>query len=189
MSRELLSLEISEVNAESIRRLNTMEAGLQDKALYRAVRGAAKPVNDAMVASAPDDPATPGSSLALAVNILRLKDGQRIKLGRGVQSRAQLEPGVVAAVVGPNRGRVTIGDSKFNLRPLQQVALWAEHGTDPHRLGNRKFSLRIGGKFIKGPIEHPGARPKRWMQGSLDLSSSQIPAAFYASLKKFLEKA
>lgn len=195
MSTDFIRLEPLPENAQVIERLNTLADGLQDKALYRAVRAAATPISNLMKATAPDDPSTPGSALALAVNISRLKNGQGVRVGQGSQTTAVMGEGEVAAVVGPNRRSMTVSGQKFDLRFLQTIALWVEHGTKPHKIGVRrrrhgkaKRRLSIGGSVVTGPIPHPGTRPTHWMQRSLDAAGGQIQAEFYRSLSEFLER-
>lgn len=195
MSPDFIRLEPLPENAQVIERLNTLADGLKDKALYRAVRASATPISNLMKATAPDDPSTPGSALALAVNISRLKHGQPVRVGQGKHSKADIGEGEVAAVVGPNRRSMTISGQKFDLRFLQTIALWVEHGTKPHQIGirrrkhgKRKRRLSIGGSFVTGPISHPGTRPTHWMQRSLEAASGQMQTEFYRSLSDFMER-
>jgi len=187
MSNDLISIRSLPENQEVIQKLGQLEEGMKDKALYTAVRAGATVVSNLMKATSPDDPTTPGTSLALAVNVSRLKAGQAIRVEQGRQTRASVEPGDVSAVAGPNKSRATIGGGKYNLRMLQNIALWLEHGTRPHKIGKRQVRLRIGRSLVTGPIQHPGARPQRWMQRSLESAGPQIIAEFYRSLENFLE--
>lgn len=188
MSTDFIRLEPLPENAQVIERLNTLADGLQDKALYRAVRASATPISNLMKATAPDDPSTPGSALALAVNISRLKAGQPVRVGQGTHSKADIGDGEVAAVVGPNRRSMTISGQRFDLRFLQTVALWVEHGTRPHQVGKKKARLSIRGVMVTGPIRHPGTRPRHWMQRSLEAASGQMQTEFYRSLADFMER-
>jgi len=60
-----------------------------------------------------------------------------------------------------------------------------EFGTRPHVIAPRAGSLQIGGQFVAGAVQHPGARPHPFMRPAAD---AQFSAAVAAVQKKVRDR-
>jgi hypothetical protein len=160
----MIDIELTGEQKKSIDTLKALSANLQQKGVLSALHVAARPLIIAMRANAPDDPATGGSRLAVAVNKTRAKPGRKIATGRGyrvVKSEAE----EIALLVGPNK--------KVTGKYVGYIGWFLEQGAKAHRIG-------------KG--QHPGIAPRRWMSRSLESSESMIKTGFYTGLEKWIAK-
>lgn len=188
--------------------LKVLSSDLQQNGVRSSLRVAAKPIQTSMQGLAPDDSATPGSMLRSAVNITVAKGGRKVRTGTGDRVVTAKE-GETAFVIGPNKKVMAQKFNKSKKIAVGFIGWFAEKGTKAHKIGdvrnlrlrNRlekagldtgKFGLRrimkIGDRFVTGPIPHPGAGATRWMNNALASSQSQTEAAFYSGLEKWIAK-
>lgn len=167
---------------ETLNELQALSSDLQEKAIKSSLRAAGKPLVEAMKGNAPDDKRTAGSRLERAINITQAKTGKRVLTGGGYRT-VSLDDGEYAVVVGPNK--------KTGDKMVKSLAWMLEAGTKPHKIAPRnrlKNFLQIGNRFIRGSVQHPGVRPRRWMSKAYDDASGQVETAFYNGLEKWLDK-
>jgi hypothetical protein len=160
----MIDLQLNGEQKQAIDTLKGLSANLQQKGVLSALHVAARPLIIAMRASAPDDPATGGSRLAMAVNKTRAKPGRKVGTGTGyrvVKSEAE----EIALLVGPNK--------KVNGKYVGYIGWFLEQGAKAHRIG-------------KG--QHPGVAPRRWMSKALQSSESMIQTGFYTGLERWIAK-
>lgn len=87
----------------------------------------------------------------------------------------------------PNRVEVAVGVLK--MRRGEQLALWLEYGTRPHRIPkSRKRGrkvLKIGDRYVRW-VNHPGARPRPWLRPAFDEKQGAAQAEMGRATKKAL---
>jgi HK97 gp10 family phage protein len=167
---------------EAVKTLQTLSADLQEKGVRSALRVASKPVRDAMIRNAPDDPLTGGTRLGKAINILKAGKNTKIQSGRGKRELIAAD-GKVAMIIGPNKK--VDGDS------VKHIAWFTEWGTQPHKISAKdpyEGTFTIRGGFVRGTIDHPGARGQHWMSKSLAQSRGEIAREFYHGLEKWIKR-
>lgn len=166
-------------NEETLKELQALSADLQDKAIKSALKVSAKPLADAMVSNAPDDPATAGTRLARAINVTQAKKGTRVRTGVGGRV-VDVKEGELGVVVGPNK--------KTGGIKVDWLAWMLEVGTKGHKISSKNNILKLGPRFLRKPVWHPGIRPRAWMDKSFRSASSQIEQQFYVGLERYLDK-
>ena len=160
----MIDLHLDGGQKKAVDTLKGLSANLQQKGVLSALHVAARPLIVAMKANAPDDPATGGSRLAMAVNKTRAKPGRKVGTGKGYRV-VKSEGEEIALLVGPNK--------KVAGKYVGYIGWFLEQGAKPHRIG-------------KG--QHPGVAPRRWMSKSLQSSESMITTGFYTGLEKWIAK-
>lgn len=60
-----------------------------------------------------------------------------------------------------------------------------EFGTRPHIIAPKRSAMQIGGQFVAGTVEHPGARPRPFMRPAAD---EKFTAAVAAVQKKVRDR-
>lgn len=83
--------------------------------------------------------------------------------------------GNIVGVIGPKLGMHTTYQGKF-IDPAFYAHL-AEFGTKAHTVGKSVVYL-IGRQWVRGPIEHPGAKGIRFMSRALASTKTAVFAAF-----------
>lgn len=68
---------------------------------------------------------------------------------------------------------------------LAFYAHMVEYGTRPHTIAPKRSAMQIGGQFVAGTVEHPGARPRPFMRPAAD---AQFSAAVAAVQKKVRDR-
>lgn len=182
-----LSLEL-EVRAQAAAdQLTTLADELQVKAIRSGLHSAGGLIVKAMRAHAPDDPRTPDSRLARAINKTTYKSGKAVQgVGASKGEGASTVAGdQVAILVGPNKGRAK--------DKVAYIGRFLEHGTKPHRISSKtnkqSGSLWINGRWHTGSVMHPGIKPRRWMARAADsVSDSAFLSQFYKQLERYLER-
>lgn len=172
-------IDVEVDTAETLRELRELSADLQDKAIKSALRVAAKPLADAMKRGAPDDSSTPGTRLAQAVNITQATKGTRVRTGAGGRM-VDVGEGEFGVVVGPNK--------KVGGKKVDYIAWMLESGTKPHKISSKNNILKLGPRFLRGSIQHPGVRARYWMSGAFASASGQVESQFYVGLERYLDK-
>jgi len=150
---------------------------LDEKTLKKALRSglvyAIKPLKATLKGEAPDDPTTAYSRIRDSIGHKQLNERKKARLGISMDQ--------VGIFVGPVR--------KVRGKSWGFLARWAEGGTRPHVIkakSNRGF-LRFGGIFAK-KIKHPGVKPNRFIQRSMDKTTSMFQSRFYDGLSRYLNK-
>jgi len=180
MSNDLISVEpIEAQNKKTIDTLKTLSRDLQDKAIKSALRVSAKPLAESMKSGAPGSPKTAGTSLAQAVNISQAKSGARIRTGAGNRA-VSLSSGEFGVIVGPNK--------KVGGESLGALAMLLEGGAKAHKISSKNNILKLGVRFLRGAVNHPGFRAKNWMTGAFDMSAPMIEQQFYTGLDKWIAR-
>ncbi|HQU87564.1 MAG TPA: HK97 gp10 family phage protein [Denitromonas sp.] len=177
---DLITIEATvEQNQITIGELQALAANLQQKGVRAALRAAAKPLQAAMRSAAPDDPRTSGSRLSQAINITQAKTGTRVRTGAGdrVADVGESELGVV---VGPNK--------KVGGENVGYIGWMLEAGTKAHKISAKNNILKLGPRFIRGDVAHPGIRARNWMSGAFAAASSLVEQQFYAGLESWLDR-
>lgn len=169
----MIDVQLTGEQKKSLDTLKSLSANLQQKGVLSALHVAARPLIVAMKANAPDDPATGGSRLAMAVNKTRAKPGRKVATGRGYRV-VKSDDQEIALLVGPNK--------KVNGKYVGYIGHFLEIGTKPHSVAKKGKAYRSGGKT------HPGIAPRQWMSKALQSSESMIKTGFYSGLDKWIAK-
>ena len=169
----MIDLELTGGQKKSLDTLKSLSANLQQKGVLSALHVAARPLIVAMKAAAPDDSATAGNRLAMAVNKTRAKPGRKVATGKGYRI-VKSEDNEIALLVGPNK--------KVGGKAVGYIGHFLEMGTKPHSVAKKGKAYRSGGK------NHPGIAPRQWMSRSLQASESMIKTGFYSGLEKWIAK-
>jgi hypothetical protein len=168
-----------EQNQKTLGELQELSANLQEKGIRSALRVAAKPLQAAMQAAAPDDSRTPGSRLARSINITQAKTGATVRTGAGDRA-VVVGDGEVGVIVGPNK--------KVGGTGVGYIGWMLESGTKAHKIKSKRKFLKIGGRFAGRSVMHPGVKAMAWMSRSFDSASSLVEEGFYTGLEKWMDK-
>lgn len=183
---DFLEIKPAEINKATIKEINGLSEGLKTKGIKAATREAAKPILAAMKASAPDDPRTPGSRLKQAMNITPVTSRTVINTVKG-PSPLSVPPETATFIVGPNKKRFTKNKVRHRIEGAAGLAIMLEGGVKAHTIGSVFQRMRVGSNWVRGPIRHPGIRPRRFMAGSIESGGRKMQDAFFNRLSKFLE--
>lgn len=176
----MIEIQKDRENARTLERLDKLSVELKSKAVGSGLTSAAKPIKALMKSLAPEDT----GKLKQAVNQTRIsaRASRRLELFGETQT---LAPGEVAILIGPNK--------KVGGRSRAGIASLLEFGTAPHDITpkNRrglKGILRIGKSGFARKVRHPGIKPRRFMQKSLDMNEAQIEQLFLDGVAKRIDK-
>lgn len=164
----MIGLKIDPPPTSIIRCMEKLRKDLADKALSAGLTAAAKPLKAAMRSTAPQ--------MRKYIGQRQLSGTARARLGLGQYQKAIL--------VGATR-RVAGG------RSAGMKAIWLEWGTRPHEIRPRapqpRGVLRFAGIFAE-KIDHPGVRPRYWMERANRMTGSAQAQQFYIGMARYLNR-
>lgn len=162
-------------SAKALAELKLMEESIQVKGVQAALRRPGSLAARTMRQLVPIDRGD--MKAAITARQLSRRAGDRIDAFDSKVASA-------AVLIGPNK-RVKRGRSQAGL------SLLVESGTRPHMISPKHgLYLRFGkwGEVAKGSVQHPGARPKPFMQRTLDSTFGSFEELFYQGLQAWLDK-
>ena len=170
-------IEIKADTQDALRRMELVSDELKSKAVGSGLTAAAKPIKATMAQLTPVDQ----GDLKRAVNQRRVSGRAAARLSLFGDS-VRLAPGQVAILIGPNK--------KIGKRNQARVGNLLEFGTKAHTIKPRGLRgvLRIGATGFARKVRHPGIRPIKYMQRSLDANAQQIDDLFIEGVSKRLDK-
>lgn len=73
--------------------------------------------------------------------------------------------------------------------PGARILHLIEGGTKPHRIAPRKARrLKIGGRYVSGPVQHPGARARPFFKQALPSEAPESRRKFGSALGQIIRK-
>ena len=162
---------------DSIRRLAMLKDELKNKAVGSGLTRVAGPIKKTMQSLAGEQT----GELKGAINQRRIsaRAARRLELFGDTVS---LNPGEVAILIGPNK--------KTPGFPRAAVSNFLEFGTKPHMIRPRRRGgvLNLRQQGFRRVVRHPGIRPTRFMQRSLEQNRDQIEDLFYEGVNRRIGK-
>lgn len=176
---------------QALSTLRALSADLQQKGVRTALRASGKPIADAMKAAAPNDPMTPGSRLASAINITIAKPGRKVRTSAGDRV-IRRESDEIALLIGPNKpvalnsGFVgPVANKKKAFGPVGYIAWFTEEGTQPHDITLKKgrkvfhFGAASDRGFVRRKtVRHLGTRALNWQTKAMNSGRPQMESLF-----------
>ena len=176
----MIDIKVAPEHRETLERLDKLAVELKTKAVGSGLTAVAKPIKATMKALADED-----TGLLRNAIISRRLSGRAAARLKIFGESVKLEPGQVAILIGPNKRQA--GFSRARVSNL------LEFGTKPHAISPRgrrglRSVLRIGASGFARKVHHPGVKPTRFMQRSLEQNRSQIETLFFQGVGKRIDK-
>lgn len=95
---------------------------------------------------------------------------------------------VSSSVTVTKGGEAKIGAKRGT--ELGRIGHLLEKGTKPHRIDAKGANvLRIGGVVVGRTVQHPGARPRPWLEKVIEEKQTEVVAAFEKAIIAEISKA